>query len=216
MAMFYIFIFYADFSIDCRLSLMGTAVNTKNLFRNELLSRRRSLTEDAWRRQSAAVISEAMNIAELAGASCIMVYLSIMSSREVATDKLCGKLHEAGKRITVPVVAENRLLPVHYMPGDPLTCGSFGQPEPVRRVPVNTDDIDAVIVPIVGVDGYGRRLGYGKGFYDRFLGELAASGHSPCRIGLAFRMQFTPYLPADSWDEPLDYVVYEDGVVKFS
>ncbi|MBN2845925.1 MAG: 5-formyltetrahydrofolate cyclo-ligase, partial [Deltaproteobacteria bacterium] len=143
-------------------------------------------------------------------------YLSIVSLREVETSNLCRRLHDAGKRLCVPVLIDGHIVPARYRPGDPLASGMFGQPEPTRISLIDPQELEAVIVPLVGIDAHGYRMGYGKGFYDRFLAGLVDSGYSPCRIGLGFRMQFVSDLPSDPWDEPLDYAVHEGGIVQFT
>jgi len=214
--MFYILKFKPECHIDGIFYVMDAPMESKQFVRSKLLVARRALSEDAWLAMSAAVVSEALKINEVTRAKCVMAYLSIASSREVATDELCRKLHEAGKRITVPAVIADCLVPVDYLPGEPLIAGIFGQPEPVRRTPVDSAELDAILLPVVGIDSSGRRMGYGKGYYDRFLSELAASGMNPCRIGLAFSLQFLRHLPADPWDEALDYAVHESGAVRFN
>ena len=196
--------------------VMDAPMENKQLVRSRLLAARKSLSEEAWLGMSASVVSEVLKINEITRAHRVMAYLSIASFREVATEELCKKLHEAGKRIAVPAVIEDRLVPVDYLPGEPLIAGIFAQPEPVRRSPVDSAELDAILLPVIGIDSAGRRMGYGKGYYDRFLSELAASGMNPCRIGLAFSLQFLRHLPADPWDEALDYAVHESGAVRFN
>lgn len=83
-----------------------------------------------------------------------------------------------------------------------VEISSFGIPEPVAGIPTNHDQIDAVLVPLLAFDKLGFRLGYGKGFYDRFLQQCRPDCLT---IGLSQFEVHTDPLPSDSWDIPLQY-----------
>jgi 5-formyltetrahydrofolate cyclo-ligase len=83
-------------------------------------------------------------------------------------------------------------------------------PEAERRVP------DTLIVPVVGYDKAGHRLGYGKGFYDRAIAELMASGAKPRLIGVAFAVQEVSSIPDEPHDIRLDSLVTEAWPVSFA
>lgn len=89
--------------------------------------------------------------------------------------------------------------------------GSFGILEPKKSLPLcEKSKIVACFVPLLAFDAKGRRLGQGRGFYDRFL-----EGFPGKRIGVAFEWQFSPQdLPAEETDQVLDIVVTEHGVRK--
>lgn len=81
-------------------------------------------------------------------------------------------------------------------------------------VPVRADYFPAMaVVPGVGFDHAGMRLGRGQGFYDRALEALRRAGEV-CVVGLAFECQLVSELPAEPWDEPMDYVVTETRVIR--
>ena len=92
-----------------------------------------------------------------------------------------------------------------------LRRGAFGLDEPVERTPSTLESLDAVIIPIAAFDRRGTRLGYGKGFYDRFLHDLP---RSIPRIGLAFAVQEVASIPDLPHDEPLDYVITEREIIR--
>lgn len=95
--------------------------------------------------------------------------------------------------------------------GEDVVVADFGV-----SVPASTRVIvpDLVIVPLIGFDRDGRRLGQGGGFYDRTLAELR-SGGKILAVGLAFSVQECLNLPHEDHDEPLDWLVTEDEVVEF-
>jgi 5-formyltetrahydrofolate cyclo-ligase len=94
-----------------------------------------------------------------------------------------------------------------------LTPGPLGTREP----PANLAAVrpQALIVPTLAFDLRGARLGYGKGYYDRTLRALRATG-PVFAVGLAYEAQRVDILPWESWDEPLDAVVTEIRVREFS
>jgi len=195
---------------------MSSPAPSKHAIRNEMLVRRKQLQEGEWLEKSSMVALRASCMEQVVDAEHILLYLSMKGSREVSTEELAVLLAETGKKLCVPVVRNDRLVPAAYQPGEKLVRGRFGQPEPERFRADDAGSIQVVIMPLVAVDSNGVRLGYGRGYFDRFLSGLAVSGVFPCRIGLAFSLQFLPALPGDPWDEPLDYVVLENGVMPFT
>jgi 5-formyltetrahydrofolate cyclo-ligase len=95
--------------------------------------------------------------------------------------------------------------------GSPLYPSGFGTLAPSELAPIVEPDV--VLVPLLGFDKFGTRLGYGGGYYDR---TLAAMHKAPRLIGLAFASQEIEEIPRDSHDVPLDAVVTEAGVRHFT
>ena len=92
--------------------------------------------------------------------------------------------------------------------GEPLVPGPFGTFHPAESQPVLTPQV--LIVPLVGFDRQGNRIGYGGGYYDRTLQLLRESG-PVAAIGLAFAVQQLPAIPAEPFDQPLDLIVTDRG-----
>jgi 5-formyltetrahydrofolate cyclo-ligase len=87
----------------------------------------------------------------------------------------------------------------------------FGIPEPVETAEILLFDIDLVLLPLVGWDESGGRIGMGAGFYDRALHPFGQS-KSPVRMGVAYQLQKVPRVPTEPWDIHLHMVVSETGV----
>ncbi len=119
---------------------------------------------------------------------------------------LMSTLAGAGAQLCLPVMpdGEGALSFQAWAAGDPLETRAFGVQEPRRDAPAVRPDI--VLVPLVGADPAGTRLGFGKGYYDRTLAGLRQSG-TVLAIGLAYAEQVLETLPADPHDEPLDGVL---------
>ncbi|MBC7107014.1 MAG: 5-formyltetrahydrofolate cyclo-ligase, partial [Firmicutes bacterium] len=140
--------------------------------RKRILAARGALPPGEVAERSARIVARLMDLPEYRAARTVMAYLDFRS--EVQTGALVRAALAQGKRVAVPVtqVAARRLIPsllARYP--EEVAPGTWGIPEPrpecVRPIP--PDEIDLVVVPGVAFDPAGNRLGYGGGFYDRFL-----------------------------------------------
>jgi 5-formyltetrahydrofolate cyclo-ligase len=97
-----------------------------------------------------------------------------------------------------------------WSPDMELAANRYGIAEPVGAEDVRTSDIDLVLVPLVGWDHTGGRLGMGAGFYDRLF-QPCAGLEKPLRIGVAYELQRVSGVPRDPWDIRLHGVLTENG-----
>jgi len=106
---------------------------------------------------------------------------------------------------------------VRWTPGAAQRRNSFGILEPAGTIrPTPVLQLDVVVVPVVGFDRRGNRLGMGAGFYDRALRrrlDPARRWRRPRLVGVAFACQELTAIPTSSWDVPLDLIVTERGLV---
>ena len=84
------------------------------------------------------------------------------------------------------------------------------EPDPLLCKPLDPSLIDLIIVPGVAFDSMGGRIGYGKGYYDRFLPQLRADVP---KLGLAYDFQVLPRVPQDEFDIRMDAIVTEKGIL---
>ncbi len=93
----------------------------------------------------------------------------------------------------------------------------YGIPEPVDARPLRARQLDLLLMPLVGFDLAGRRLGMGGGFYDATLAFMRHRRHwrKPRLIGVAYECQRVDALPDDPWDMPLDAVLTEKRLYRF-
>ncbi|WCR09486.1 5-formyltetrahydrofolate cyclo-ligase [Paracoccus stylophorae] len=113
--------------------------------------------------------------------------------------------------LCLPVVT-GRAVPLIFRAwrGGPLDPGPFGTWHPPESAPVLTPEV--LIVPLAAFDRAGNRIGYGGGYYDRTLQILRAAG-PVVAIGLAFASQELPQVPTEEFDQPLDLIVTDAGIV---
>ena len=190
---------------------MGSA--GKKELRKLILSRRNSLPEGERKRLSRMIKDRFIGMVEEEGFDVVMVYFSIGS--EVETYELARELLGMGKRVCGPAILkrEKELLPllVRKIP-DQLVRGPYGIPEPSKELcePIDPREIDAVVVPGVAFDLRGYRIGYGGGYYDRFLRKC----ENALRVGLAFELQILDRIENEDWDEPVHAIVTERRVIR--
>jgi len=131
---------------------------------------------------------------------------------EMDCQPILVKLMDSGQPVCLPVVIgdgeplELRL----WQEGAPLYPAGFGTLAPEEPAPRAEPDV--IIMPLLGFDDRGTRLGYGGGYYDRTLAKLSKK---PRLVGLAFSAQKLDHIPRDGHDIPLDAVVTEAGVTHF-
>ena len=188
----------------------------KAALRARMISLRRSISEKSHHQMSMAITRYVMGLPEIVNADHIHIYLSMSSHAEVDTAAIIEGLIALNKQVSVPVIINHALFSAVYHKNDSIRSAQFGQPEPENVSIVDDSLLDVVLMPLLAFDNRGYRLGYGKGFYDAFLLRLSKQGISPTRIGLAFSRQMTAKVPADPWDEVLDGVVHENGILRFT
>jgi 5-formyltetrahydrofolate cyclo-ligase len=181
----------------------------KRDIRRSVLHERDALLEEDRRARSAAITERLMALPELRTSRTVMAFWWFGS--EVDTSGLIEALHAVGKRVVLPRVDGREVAAVVYVPGDPTTQTSFGAMEPTSAEIVRPTEIDVVIAPGVAFDRNGGRIGYGGGFYDRFLRTVRAD--TPV-IGLAFAVQLVDEIPRGEHDRLVDVVVTEEELIR--
>ena len=101
-----------------------------------------------------------------------------------------------------------------YRVGDALIKGGLGTRAPSVSAPIVEPDV--VVVPLVGFDRTGARLGHGRGFYDRAIAAIHASGRRPPLVGFAFSVQEVRRIPHEPHDIRLDWIVTETETLDFT
>jgi 5-formyltetrahydrofolate cyclo-ligase len=181
----------------------------KRSLRDTARSSRAALTPEEISRISSRICKFLLD--ELDGTDPLMVYVS--KPLEVDTHRLIGHLLDRKRKVVVPIIEpETKTLRLSGLNAISDLIGStFGVPEPVgRELPVNPRAVKAVIVPMLGFDRKGHRLGYGAGYYDRFL---SANPHL-LKIGLAFSCLEAGEIPVDANDISMDVIITEQGIIR--
>ena len=144
-----------------------------------------------------------LNSKEFGSAKVVGAYYAFGS--EVKTDLIVQKAKALGKKVALPSVEGESLTFYELSSGKYLVKGRFGIMEPLPYGPV--DKIDLLLVPGIAFDKKGYRLGYGKGYYDKFLAKKEVFS-----VGLAYSFQLIDSLPSGEYDKRMHAIATEDGI----
>ena len=182
----------------------------KENIRKEKLSERLHLAENVVEESSRAIKERLAAIPEFSNAKTVFVYVS--AKNEVSTAEVIKELLDAGKRVLVPVSNPDKkeLTASELLDLSELGNGHFGILEPKKEFvrPAAADGIDISIIPGTAFDEHGNRLGYGHGYYDRFLSQTKAPV-----IALAYEFQIVDKIEPDIYDVKVNKIVTEKRVI---
>ncbi len=181
----------------------------KRALRRRIRDLRDALPASERATRSRTIADRVLGLPELAGARTVMAFASFGS--EVDTGPILEGLAARGVRLALPRIRDGEIVPVAFRPGERLEPAALGVPEPAEGGPLPEEAIDVVITPGVAFDRRGYRVGYGGGFYDRFLRRVRPEVP---RVGIAFGLQVVEAVPHGERDERVDLVVTEDGVIR--
>jgi 5-formyltetrahydrofolate cyclo-ligase len=200
---------------------MAKPSNDTSAARRRMRAARRALAPRARRAAEESIRLSIRDLGLLRPDDKLAVYLAMPGEVDLA-----GVVQDAlrlGVDLHAPRIASRRRREIVFVPYDGRSgrnpWGFPGVAEPLaataRRVPVRR--LDTVLLPVVGFDRAGNRLGMGAGFYDRALRMLqdrSRRWRRPRLVGVAFACQELPAIEASSWDVPLDLVVTEQEVIR--
>lgn len=186
--------------------------NMKKLIRKEILAARQSLDSEKVATKSKIICEKIAALKSFREANTVMGYLPFRN--ETDPTLLFPLLWEQGKKVVIPVCDPTRVALIPSLlnnPEEDLQPGTWGilEPKPSCLRPVPLEKIDFVIIPGVAFDCAGNRLGYGGGYYDRFLPLLRSDTR---KVAVAFQLQVVGTLVPDRFDRPVDMVVTEEKI----
>ena len=187
--------------------------DTKDTLRKNMLTQRKNMKLHDISTFSSKIINTIIGLPEFISCKNIMLYLSF--NNEVDTTPLVTWCLNNGKTVIVPycVKLEKKIIPfkINNLTTD-LNKSTFGIMEPRHDLleEANINDIDLIIVPGVVFDTNCNRIGFGAGYYDRFLPNKAKNALT---IGIAYDHQIIDEIPTDVYDVPLDFIVTENRII---
>lgn len=186
----------------------------KKRLREEMISIRNNMKPSEVYTLSSKIISTLVDMPEYKCSRNIMLYLSFKN--EVDTFKLISYSQKYGKNVIVPFTIKERkeIIPTILKDVDSeLTESYYGYLEPKKEYlrPIDKSQIDLIIVPGVVFDKHCYRIGFGGGYYDRFLSDIYTKVTT---IGIAYDFQIKDKIPTEEFDIPLDYVITEKRIIK--
>ena len=184
----------------------------KNQLRKELIKKRKKLLKNVVLKKSNQIKKRLYDMNDFKHSSTILFYVSY--DNEVFTHDMIKECLSIGKKVIVPISDKKnrRLILSKLNDWADLQPGSYGILEPIKKhiLEVSIENIDLIIVPGVGFDIKGRRIGHGKGYYDNLLRDSKNALH----IGFAFEFQIIDKVPVDIHDIPVDKIITEERIIN--
>ena len=180
---------------------------TKDEIRTVMKQKRRMLTEDKVSQSGKAIAELAFSLDCIKNAQVIMSYFSAF--KEPDSDYILRRIFESGKKAAVPVSNTETfdITPSFITPSSSVISGAYGIREPETVTEVQINEIDAVFIPGIAFSRSGDRLGFGKGYYDRFLSHLGG-----VKIGVCYDFQMLDTLPRSPHDIKMDIIITEKRI----
>lgn len=174
----------------------------KQELRRAIRERKRAMTEEEIVERSNALAEKFYNTPAYQAASTIYGYLPY--NQEVRTIPMLQRALDEGKRVAVPKVYGEEMRFIYLDDLTQVSKGYAGIPEPIADAPVAEDKQALVLMPGLAFDPQGHRIGYGGGFYDKFL---AKEPHHPT-LALCYGFQMQAHLDTEEFDIPVDTVLW--------
>ena len=180
----------------------------KNQLKETILKKRNSLLREELIEKSKKIKNTLLNLAHYKKSKTAMFFVSFNS--EVDTHEMIKKSLK-NKTVVVPKVANNEIEPSIILDFDNLvSSGKFGILELIEAMKIAYKNIDLILVPGIAFDLHGHRVGYGLGYYDKFLKKVPKA----VKIGLCFDFQVADKISHEEHDVPVDLIVTEERVVE--
>jgi len=191
-------------------------LKTKKIIREEVALFRKSETKESVLNKSLQITQRIIDLTSFKASETVMCYMDFKN--EVMTGHIIEYCLKNGKRVVLPLVdvinGVKMIVPYEVVDLEKdLEPGVFGILEPKKESAklFNAGEIDMVVVPGVAFDGKRNRIGYGAGFYDRFLKSVKPD----CvKIGIAFEFQIYENIPVEEHDMPLDLIITENRIIS--
>jgi 5-formyltetrahydrofolate cyclo-ligase len=186
--------------------------NNKANLRTHFKAQREQLSATVITEKSIAISNQCLALPIWDG-EIYHLFLSSEKLKEVDTQPLMSILFGKDKTVVVPKMAGQQELE-HYVLTEhtPMKSTPYGIPEPQEGKQLQAQELDVVFVPLLAFDQKGHRVGYGKGYYDRFLKKCK---EEVLTVGLSLFDAIEEIEDAQPHDIPLDYVVAPNGAYRF-
>lgn len=186
----------------------------KQTLKQEILSKRNHLNKEDIKKKSELIKNNLYALPEFQKSKNIMFYASFNS--EVDTQEIIKELLDKKEKIIVVpyVVKNNPILQLSELKDfnelEPKTFGIL-EPKELYKREFNPEKVDLILIPGVVFARNGHRIGYGYGFYDRFLKTIK---NNPTKIALVYDFQIVEKIPEEQHDVPMDIIITEAQTIK--
>ncbi len=186
---------------------------TKAEARRYHLDLRKQLTPSQMQKKQEGLMKH-IKLFDLSQVELVHLFLSIQKQKEPNTKALVDLLFGMGKKVVVPQTdfATKQMTHWEIFPEISLQPNTYGIPEPMGGIPTQPSVIDLVFVPLLGYDGKGQRVGYGQGFYDRFLNRCSPQ---TVFVGLSYFLPCPEITDFEPTDIRLHSCIHSEGIIEF-
>ena len=184
----------------------------KSDLRKKYVELRETLSQDEVLSLSEKIFTNLLHEFSLVKDQKVHCFLSMLEKKEIDTRSFIKFCFENQIRVFVPKIFKNKLISIEITPEMSFVKSFYGILEPESNLDSGEKDFDFVITPLLYCDKLGNRVGYGKGFYDEFFGNINSNA---IKIGVGL---FLPEeIVEDIWkkDIPIDYLVTPTAVLSF-
>ncbi len=181
----------------------------KNELRKKYKLKRGLLTDAEVKEKSICASNIFLESKIYKNAKNIMLYAPL--GNETDTTHIMNRAFDEDKVVILPVTDEKNceITPCYVKNGEKLLKGAFSIDEPMEKRVADISKIDVILVPGIVFDKNGRRVGFGKGCYDRFLKNTSA-----LKIGFCYDFQICDKIPAEEHDITVDFLITEKEIIK--
>lgn len=185
----------------------------KSELRKKYKSLRNAFTEEQIENDSLAIANQLLKL-DVWDKSFYHIFLTIEEQKEINTDYILNILSGKDKNIIISKSNFEDYSMTHYLLTDNtrIKKNDYNIPEPVDGIEIQTSQLEVVFIPLLAFDKVGNRVGYGKGFYDRFLANCKLE---TIKIGLSFFEPENEIFETSEDDIRLDYCVTPEEVFQF-
>lgn len=185
-------------------------VEAKKQLRLMLKEYRNQINDAQWKRMEYNIQNYTLKLIHTLDLNSIGCYIQSQKSREVSTHLILKSVLKSGIKTCVPIVTGDYSMDMIRIDNETsYQTNKWGIPEPVGAQEDAFFVPAGIIVPMLGADTKGYRIGYGKGYYDRYL-----STNDSIKIGICPQACVVEELPIDQFDIPMDYLITENGILR--
>ena len=188
-------------------------INNNKLFLRQLFKKERSLLSPNQVKTSSKLIFKNLMTLNIWEKNFYHSYLSNVLNNEVETNEIINLLFKKNKRVFVPKILGTNLIHIEINKNTSYSKNQLGIREPVNSSKSNPDLLEVIFVPLLAFDKQGDRVGYGGGYYDKFLGDIK---NNALKIGLPLFEPVDKILDIEDHDISLDYIITPKRVYNFS
>lgn len=189
----------------------------KSLLRSEFLQKRKELSEKEIEEKNDAILENCKRFFEAIGIKTIHIFLPQLGKTEIDTWRIISFLRNFDqlKIISPSVIPGSREMEHYLLTTETILINNqwkIPEPDPETSTKVLPNEIDAVLIPLLAFDKKGFRVGYGGGYYDRFLAQCRSD---VIKIGLSFFEPVDKITDLNVYDIPMDYCITPSSILKF-